>query len=220
MAEMLLINPRKRTARKARKTTHTAKRKVHARRKNPIAAIRRKRAHPMHTARKSAARRRRNPIAMRGMMGGYMGAIREALMGGAGAVAMEVVFGQVNKFLPASLQKTPGAIGAGDAVKAIMTVFIGQALNGATKGFSKKAAQASLTIQAHDIIKSFVPASLPLGYASPAMIAQGTNRVGPIRKGVNAYTGGTALLSAYNKPGAANPLLSGARSREGVSTMY
>jgi len=219
MAEMLLINPRKRTARKARKTHHVAKRKVHARRKNPIAAIRRKRAHPMHKARKTHARRRRNPIAMTGMMGGYMGAIREALMGGAGAVAMEVVFGQVNKFLPASLQKTPGAIGAGDAVKAIMTVFIGQALNGATKGFSKKAAQASLTIQAHDIIKSFVPASLPLGYASPAMITQGINRVGPIRQGMNAYTSGSTLLNAYNKPGT-TPLLSGARTREGVSAMY
>lgn len=220
MAEMLLINPRKRTARKARKTTHTAKRKVAARRKNPIAAVRRRRMNPMHKVRSTMARRRRNPIKMSGMMGGYMGAIREALMGGAGAVAMEVVFGQVEKFLPTSLKKTPGVIGAGDAVKAILTVVMGQALKGPTKGFSMKAAQASLTVQAHDLIKTFVPASLPLGYASPAMITQGTNRIGPIRKGMNAYTSsGSPLLSAYNMPGS-SPLLSGARNREGVTAFY
>ena len=217
MAEMLLINPRKRRAtRKARKVHHTAKRRHTAARKhNPIAAVRRRRAHPMGAKRRVI--RRRNPIAMGG---GYMTAIREALMGGAGALAMDVVFGQVNKFLPVSMQTNATTVGAGDAVKAVITVFVGQALNKATKGFSRKAAQASLTVQAHAILtKTIGPsiaATLPLGYASPAVITSGTNRVGPIRKGVNAYTGGTPLLSAYNKPGS-SPLLSGARSREGVS---
>ena len=209
MAEMLLINPRKRkAARKARRATPIAKRRVMARRrKNPIAAVKRR------------VMRRRNPIGM-GMAGGYMTAIREALMGGAGAVAMDLVFGQVNKFLPATLQKTAGTVGAGDAIKAVLTVFIGQALNKPTRGFSKKAAQASLTVQAHDIIRSFVPATMALGYYSPAMTAQGTNRVGPIRKGVNAYTsGGTPLLNAYQASGGATALLNGARNRENV-TMF
>lgn len=207
MAEMLLINPRKRkAARKARRAT-PAKRRV-MRRKNPIAAVKRR-----------VMRRRRNPISM-GMGGGYMTAIREALMGGAGAVAMDLVFGQVNKFLPATLQKTPGTVGTGDAIKAVLTVFIGQALNKPTRGFSKKAAQASLTVQAHDIIRSFVPATMALGYYSPAQTAQGTNRVGPIRKGVNAYTsGGTPLLNAYQASGGATALLNGARNRENV-TMF
>jgi hypothetical protein len=207
MAEMLLINPRKRkAARKARRATPIAKRRVMARRrKNPIAAVKRR------------VMRRRNPIGM-GMAGGYMTAIREALMGGAGAVAMDLVFGQVNKFLPATLQKTAGTVGAGDAIKAVLTVFIGQALNKPTRGFSKKAAQASLTVQAHDIIRSFVPATMALGYYSPAMTAQGTNRVGPIRKGVNAYTsGGTPLLNAYQASGGATALLNGARNRENVT---
>lgn len=208
MAEMLLINPRKRkAARKARRASPIAKRRVMRRRKNPIAAVKRR------------VMRRRNPINM-GMGGGYMTAIREALMGGAGAVAMDLVFGQVNKFLPATLQKTSGTIGAGDAIKAVLTVFIGQALNKPTRGFSKKAAQASLTVQAHDIIRSFVPATMALGYYSPAMTAQGTNRVGPIRKGVNAYTsGGTPLLNAYQASGGATALLNGARNRENV-TMF
>ena len=208
MAEMLLINPRKRkAARKARRANPVAKRRVMRRRKNPIHTMKRR------------VMRRRNPISM-GMGGGYMTAIREALMGGAGAVAMDLVFGQVNKFLPATLQKNPGTVGTGDAIKAVLTVFIGHALNKPTRGFSKKAAQASLTVQAHDIIRSFVPATMALGYYSPAMTAQGTNRVSPIRKGVNAYTsGGTPLLNAYQASGGATALLNGARNRENV-TMF
>ena len=211
MAEMLLINPRKRT-RKARKTA--AKRRV---RRNPIAAMtRRIRRNPVR-ALKRRVMRRRNPIGMAGMTG-YMTSIREALMGGVGAVAFDIVHGQIKRFLPAALQVTPGKVGAGDAVRAIITVFVGQALNGVTRGFSKKAAMASLTVQAHDLLKGFVPAALPLGYASPALVAQGTNRVGPIRQGVNAYTkpGSTPLLSAYTS---GSQLLNGARNREGHS-MY
>lgn len=225
MAEMLLINPRKRRAAKKARRVAPAKRRAVARRKNPIslASVRRRRKNPIAAVRRMT-RRRRNPISM-GMGGGYMTAIREALVGGAGAVGMEIIFGQVNKFLPASVQKVTGTVGAGDAVKAVLTVFIGQALNKVTKGMSKKAAQASLTVQAHDIIKTFVPATLTLGgaglgglaFASPAAIASGTNRVGPIRQGVNAYTGGTPLLSAYQKSGGSTALLNGARAREGVT---
>jgi hypothetical protein len=210
MAEMLLINPRKRT----RKTRTAAKRRV---RRNPIAAMKRVRRNPVGALKRRIMRRRRNPIGMAGMTG-YMTQIRDALMGGVGAVAFDIVHGQIKRFLPAALQVTPGKIGAGDAVRAIITVFAGQALNGVTRGFSKKAAMASLTVQAHDLLKGFVPAALPLGFATPAMVAQGTNRVGPIRQGVNAYTkpGVTPLLSAYTT---GSPLLNGARNREGHS-MY
>jgi len=219
MAEMLLINPRKRGTRKA------AKRRV-VRRKNPVTAMVRRKRNPL-----AAMRRRRNPLArMRtrarrrnpiggAMMGGYMGQIREAVMGGAGALGMDLVYGQINSFLPAALKRVPGSIGAGDAVKAVVTVALGGLLNKATRGFSAKAAKASLTIQAYDIMKSFVPSSMTIGYASPALIAQGTNRVGPIRRGMNAYTNGTPLLNAYMSPGK-TALLSGARSREGATAMY
>lgn len=213
MAEMLLINPRSRP-RKA-----PAKRRVtRARRRNPITSttpIARKR-NPIRALKRRVMRRRRNPAMLAGMTG-YMTSIREALMGGVGAVAFDIAHGQIKRFLPAALQVTPGKIGAGDAVRAIITVFVGHALNGVTRGFSKKAAMASLTVQAHDLLKGFVPAALPLGYASPAMIAQGTNRVGPIRSGMNAYTppGQTPLLSAYTS---GSQLLNGARRREGAST--
>ena len=222
MAEMLLINPRRRTAR--RKTA--AKRRTHSRvRKNPMTmttTVRRrvKRRNPMHMMRRHVTRRR-NPIGT-GMASSYLRDVREALMAGAGAVVFDIVHGQIKRFLPTSLQVTPGSIGAGDAVRAVITVVVGQALNKVTRGFSKKAAMASLTVQAHDLLKGFVPASLPLGYMSPAMIAQGTNRVGPIRgtTGMNAYMrpGPTPLLSAYTT---GTPLLNGSvQRREGVSTYY
>ena len=214
MAEMLLINPRKRRAAKKARRSPVARRRVTARRKNPIVAMKR-RSNPLSAMRRRVTRRR-NPINMG--MGSYMTQIREALMGGAGAVVMDVVFGQVNKFLPATLKTVPGQVGAGDAVKAILTVAIGQVLSKPTMGFTKKAAAASLIVQAHGIIKSFVPATLALGYASPAYVEQGTNRIGPIRKGMNAYTAtGTPLLSAYMKQGSTS-LLNGARSRENVSS--
>ncbi len=213
MAEMLLINPRKRGTRRA------AKRRV-VRRKNPVTSmVVRRRKNPL-----AAMRRRRNPLARRrnpigGMMGNYMSSIREAVIGGAGALGMDLVYGQINSFLPAALKRVPGSIGAGDAVKAVITVALGGLLSKPTRGLSDKAAKASLTIQAYDIMKSFVPSGMTIGYASPALIAQGTNRVGPIRRGMNAYTNGTPLLNAYMSPGK-TALLSGARSREGATAMY
>jgi len=220
MAEMLLINPKKRRRNPAAKR-RVVRRKNPAvtamvrRKRNPLAAMRRRR-NPL--ARMRMRTRRRNPIGG-AMMGGYMGQIREAVMGGAGALGMDLVYGQINSFLPAALKRTPGVIGAGDAVKAVVTVALGGLLNKATRGFSAKAAKASLTIQAYDIMKSFVPSTMTIGYASPALIAQGTNRVGPIRRGMNAYTNGTPLLNAYIKPGN-TALLSGARQREGATRMY
>ena len=223
MAEMLLINPRRR---KARKTTATRRdrRASTARRSNPIAAVARRvmrRRNPIGMMQRRVMRRRRNPIGMgRVGMGSVVSMVREGLMSGVGAVAFGVVHGQIQKFLPAALRVVPGKIGAGDAVKALITVVLGQALSGVTRGYSKKAAAASLTVQMHDLVKGFVPSALPLGglgYASPAGISMGTNRVGPIRRGMNAYTGGTPLLSAYTS--GSSQLLNGARSREGVTAI-
>jgi hypothetical protein len=227
MAEMLLINPRRRKA--ARKATSKRRvRRASARRRNPIAAMTRRvmrRRNPIGAMmNRRVMRRRRNPIGMGRMgMASVVGMVREGLMSGVGAVAFGIVHGQIAKFLPVALRVVPGRIGAGDAVKALITVVLGQALSGVTRGYSKKAAAASLTVQMHDLVKGFVPATLPLGgvgglgYMSPAGIAMGTNRVGPIRRGMNAYTQGTPLLSAYTSGG--TQLLNGARSREGVTAI-
>jgi len=233
MAEMLLINPRRRTRRKAKRAAPAR------RRRNPLALARvmpRRRRHSMTTV-----RRRRNPIgAMKrrvmrrrnpAMLGGYMGAIREALMDGFGAVAIDYAYHMIAKAIPGTagtmLTPNPTSVGAADAVKAVLTVVLGNALNGVTRGFSRKAAKASLTVQSYQIMKKVLPAQISsnlsgLGYMSPAVVASGGNtRIGPIRGQMGAYTapGATPLLSAYTSSGSASPLLSGsgARMREGTS---
>jgi hypothetical protein len=240
MAEMLLINPR--TRRKARKANPARRR----RRANPLALARvvhrrRRRHNPLAMVHHRRRARRRNPIgAMRrrvmrrrnpAMLGGYMGAIREALMDGFGAVAIDYAYHMIAKAIPGTagsmLTPNPTSVGAADAVKAVLTVVLGNALSGVTRGFSRKAAKASLTVQSYQIMKKVLPAQITsnlsgLGYMSPAVVASGGNtRIGPIRGQMGAYLapGATPLLSAYTASGSASPLLSGssARMREGTS---
>jgi len=235
MAEMLLINPRGR--RKARKANPARRRRRHnplalarvmprrRRRRNPIAAVRRRRHNPIGAMRRRVMRRR-NPA----MLGGYMGAIREALMDGFGAVAIDYAYHMLTNALPANTKSylQPGAsVGAADAVKAVLTVVLGNALNGVTRGFSRKAAKASLTVQSYQIMKKVLPSTISsnlsgLGYMTPAVVTSGYGtRIGPIRGQMGMYTapGATPLLSAYTASGSASPLLSGssARMREGTS---
>lgn len=232
MAEMLLINPRRRKAKRkgASPAQRAARAKfaamARARRKNPAKSVaaRRRRKNPILSAVRTRARRRSNPIRMGGMMGGYMTMIQAAFVQGAGAVAFDVAHGQIARFLPDSLKRTPGSVGVGDAVKAVITAALGKLLAKPTRGLSLKAAQGSLTVQAHGIIASMVPSTLALGYAAPGRVIQGNSRVGPnVRSGyVGAYAppGVTPMLNAYTRPGATQ-LLSGSRGsalqREGVT---
>lgn len=224
--EMLLINPRGR--RKAKKATR--------RRRNPIAgrraSMRISGARHHHRARRrnpiaSFGRRRRNPISLGGASTkSIVDMIKAAGLGGAGGILMDVVMGQLNGFLPTSFQSSKTTVGVGDAVKAVVTVALGQVLAKPTKGLSKQLAAGALTVQAYEVLSSFVPTTMTLGYASPAAIVNGSNRVGPTRagmlQGMNAYQRpGTRspLLSAYTS--GRTPLLNGRQSvqqREGIST--
>ena len=216
MAEMLLINPRRR--RKA-----TAKRRTtRARRRNPVARVMARparRRNPV-AAMKKRVMRRRNPI---GMNAGMMKLIQDAFIGGAGSIAVDLAQGQINRFLPATLQTRPGTVGLGDGVKAVLTVVLGRALNRTTRGLSMKMASGALTVQSAGIMRTLLGPTLGanLGFYTPGLVTNMNNRVGPIRNNmVGAYTpaGQTPLLSAYTKPGV-TPLLNGrgmtARAREG-----
>lgn len=216
MAKMILVNPRAR-----RKTTAKRRRRnpapavkvvtVKARRRNPIAAVRRR------------VTRRRNPINI-GFAGvNLMTSIKGALVGAGGAIAVDAAWGQVQPYLPAALQRTPGQVGAGEAVKAAATVLAGQLLKKATRGLSQKMAEGALTVQAAEILRGFVPASVTMGglaYAVPGRVVNGNARVGPIMRngGMRAYMppGQTALLNAYMRPGSTALLSSAARAREGA----
>jgi hypothetical protein len=242
MAEMLLINPRKRRARKSGRTAAqrraTAKlvamnrSRTRRRRRNPVATVA---AAPMVRRRRMAARRanpamrtyrrRRNPAMLGGRfgLGSIMRSVQDALVQGGGAVAMDLLYGQIAKFLPSTLQRTPGSIGLGDATKAVITVFLGHMLKGPTRGLSARAATGALTVQAHGIIAGLLPSTMTLGYYTPGMVTQGASRIGPNRAivgNVGRYTapGATALLNRYTAPGM-SPMLNGrsARMREGVA---
>lgn len=249
MPEMLLLNPSPR--RRRRKNPRTAaqrratarlvamnrarranpKRRKTARRRNPVAAPlapvalsaarRRRRRNPLARMTRRT-RRRRNPAMLGGgLMRGLVPMMTDALVQGGGAVAFDVIHGQLARFLPPMLQRTPGQVGVGDAVKAVGTVIVGRLLNGPTRGLSMRAAKGALTVQAYDLVRTFVPANLTMGYAGAGMVSQGVARIGPNRGAMARYTSPSArspLLNAYTAPGGATPLLSRAvpaRVREG-----
>ena len=242
MAEVLLLNPRKR--RKARRKNPSPAQmraraafgraaKARSRRANParsrarpartlppvaVNPRRRRRSNPALRTYRAASRRRSNPMGLDSLQS-LIAPMKEAAIMGAGAIGFEVGYAYINRQLPASLQASPGNVTAGSALKALITVVLGKALNRATKGLSMKAAQGSLVVQARDIVAGFLPSSLPLagrmGYASPAgRIVNMSPRVGPNRTSMGAYMppGATALLNAYMPPGI-TPLLNGTGER-------
>lgn len=242
MPEMLLLNPAKRRKgrKSARKGRSAAQKRATAkmlaanrsrRRSNPVSGANPRRAYATSARRANPARsrrRRRNPIGIGSILSGgkgYMGMVKDALISGGGAVAVDLAYGQVKGYLPASLQRTPGSPGLGDVVKAVFTIAVGKLLSKPTRGLSQKAAAGALTVQAHQLIAGFVPATMTMGYGSPARIANGQNRVGPnVRNGVQRFIapGSTPMLSSYPAPGAvASPLLNGSRQsamvREGFA---
>ena len=235
MSSMLLINPRRRRAAK-RTPAVAAKRK---RRRNPVSVVslspvrRKRRRNPVraHRARRRnpiaahRARRRRNPIggSMRSMSSGIINMLKDAMIGGAGAVAVELVMGQVNTYLPVSMQRTAGSVSVGDAVKAGITVILGKLLSKPTRGLSQKMAAGALTVQAASLVRMMIPSTMTLGngmgYAVPAQLVNANLRVGPNRQRMSQYvSGNTPLLNQYVT--GANPLLNGApgsaRMREGI----
>lgn len=222
MAEMLLINPRRRrkSGAKKRRTNPTpaqrrararfaamargraaSARRAPARASNPVGGRRRRRrSNPVVAYR----RRRRNPIG--GVStSGILNMLRDAAVQGAGAVALDIGVGYVTRMLPASMQPTAGQIGVGTVVKAALTAALGQMLSGPTRGLSRKAATGSLAVQMYNIAAGFVPASIHvghIGYASPAgRIVNMSQRVNPNRVGMLAPPGATQLLNGFTAPG-------------------
>lgn len=227
MAEVLLINPRRRRKAKkakARRVRSTAKRASYKRKRNPLSMRKVRRVNPI----RKMGRRRRNPIKLGGLFSGVVPMVKDAVVGAAGSVAIDFAHAKVNPMLPAMLQTAPGKVGAGDAVKAVMTVAIGKLLSRFTRGMSVKAAQGALTVQMDRIVRTVLPTTISAqlsAYNVPAAVVMGTNRIGPNRMatGFNAYArpgGATPLLSAYARPGSPTPLLSSARrlSREAAAT--
>jgi len=170
-----------------------------------------RRSNPIAMRRRVMRRRRPNPLG--GAM--LMAAVRQAFIGGAGAVAVDFAYGFLMRQFPTMtyLQTVPGKVGAGDAIKAIATVALGHFLAGPTRGLSRRMAEGALTVQSANIMKGLLPASITsqMGYFVPGMV---TNYAPTLNSnvGMGAYTRGSPLLSAYQRPNGATPLLSATRS--------
>jgi hypothetical protein len=202
--QLLLINPRRRKARKARKSSHRR-----ARRHNPVRALRhrarkhhaRRRNNPIHRARR-AYRRRRNPLSLRSMGGGIMGQATGALMGAGGALLNDLLMSYVP--LPAMLKTGPGAI-LTKAAGAFAVGYLAKFAVGAHRG--AQLTEGALTVLAYQVVKPMVQTVLPglagseiegLGYYSPGMILQ--DSLSPL-KDLNAGTPLQAYISGLGDVG-------------------
>lgn len=250
MSQVLLINPRKRGRKtaKRRKAPSAAQRanwarfaamarrkSAESRARNPIKVHKRRRVarrrNPIMASARRRSTRRRNPIG-RSMGGGlmnfrsYIAPIKDAAVMGAGAVAVDVAFGYINRYLPMSMQVMPGTVGAGDAVKAVLTVALGKLLSGPTRGLSQKAAMGSLVVQMRDITMKVLPPSVTgqVGFYNAGRVVNRSTRVtgntradaagqGHVAGGIGQYVSGQSPLlgspGLRMYTGAQTPLLSG-----------
>jgi hypothetical protein len=214
MANMLLLNPRERRA--STKTRRKTRRAKARRRSNPFSLatvkrnVRRRSRRRVNTVR---ARRRRNPIRMRGILSGLVPMLQDAAVGAVGAVGVNMVWARVNSALPAAIQDSTYA---GQAVKAVATVALGQMLGPVTRNWSRKMAAGALTVQAFGIVSALMNRTsntAGLGYGVPGNVVPFSARVNPIPR-MSAYTrGGSPLLNAY-VPGTRQLLRSGMSARE------
>lgn len=208
--QLLLINPRRRR-RHAKHATNPRKRRHVARKMNPRRRRRRnvivpttpfyamnprrrrraRRHNPMHHARRHVFRRRhRNPLSLNSMMALF----RDSAIQAAGGLAFDYAYSYVNNMLPASMKRTPGAIGVGDAVKVAVVAAAGLALDRPTRGFAYRAALGSLQNEFRQMIVGVLPATISqnLAFYTPSPVIRGQVRTGPNR---GRLVTGSPLLS-------------------------
>lgn len=172
MAELMLVNPRRRKRR-------TAKRKT-VKRKSPTKYRKR-------SAAKRKRARRRNPSA-RGIVGSQL---MPAATNAMGALALDVLW----SYLPVPMNIKTGPFK--HVAKGIGAIAIGMlAGNIINKRTARAMSQGALTVVMHDAMREVTQQMLPnvpLSYYSPGMPAG----VGEYTQGLGAYTSGGSSASPY-----------------------
>lgn len=235
MSQLLLLgNPRKR-ARKGRKARSPAQRAATAR---MLAANRSKRAGPARKrrsrrrasvvsaaparrSRRSAAkvgrRSRRRSSSLRGLMSGSgsgaLSMVKSGAIGGAGAVANDILFGLAGKVLPAGWVSPQNADGSTNymafAAKAGTAIALGMFGKKVMPGaLAAKMADGALTVLAYQLMRPMVPTSIMngLGYYNPAptmaprrlnaYVNTGRPQLSGVGAYVNAQPNATAMQGA------------------------
>lgn len=167
MAEILLVNPRKRRKRRknpvrrmsAKQRRYFGKR----RRRNPARGLRAKpvaTANPRRRRRRSVARvvsrRRRNPT-LRGVTGRILPTVQSGFVGALGGLGLDVLTGFALPKLPAAVQTGLGKT----AFKILSAVLVGYLGGMVRRGWGTQLANGAMTIVLHDALKEQVAANFP-----------------------------------------------------------
>lgn len=212
MSELLLVgNPARRKSRKPRSAAQRAatRRMVAANRarRNPAkrrAAPRKAAitiaANPRRRRRSVSARRtrrvRRNPIGG-GSMRGITAALKNAGMGAAGALGVDVAYGFAASYLPESVQSPTDATGGTNfayflakGAAAVALGMLAKKIVGASK--AAQFVEGSLTVTLHDAAKQMIGSTVTLGRVrNPARLA-----------GVGMYPGASNVMALPRNSGA------------------
>lgn len=184
MATLWAVNPRRRRRKmsaKQRKYFGGGKRKRRSangrrhRRNAAVAAVATPVIRRRRRGKRVVSRRRRRSGGMRGMrMSGALGMLKQAAVGGAGAIAVDMAMGQVARFLPASLATPVDSSGQPQygyfAAKAALAIALG------TYGtrlpvvgrYAPTMGMGALTVLAYQFLRPMAAQVMALGYFNPA----------------------------------------------------
>jgi hypothetical protein len=152
-------------------------------------------------------------------VGSGLSLLKAGVVGGAGAVLVDIGMGQVRSFLPASMATPADANGQPQygyfAAKALLSLALG------TYGrrlpvigkYAADMAVGGLTVMAYQFIRPMVPASLSLGYFNPAP----TQR--PMLRGVGKYVSGAGAYQSVPVRSAVASPTRGARAAGTVTAL-
>lgn len=191
MPELLLLqgNPKKRRSRKHRSAAQKAATRrlvsLNRARRNPSKRKTRRKAAssaaPFAVTRRRARRSRRSST--RSVSRQSFGSIKTAAMpmlkngaiGGAGAVVIDVGMGYLANVLPASMTSKLNADGSTNFMyygsKALLAIAVGVFGKRIIPGHAAaKMGEGSLTVMSYELLRGFMPASIPMGYVAPARV--------------------------------------------------
>lgn len=229
MSQLLLINPRRRRrhAKKRRARSHRRMSAKQLKYFGPRKARRRTITVPTfsnpkrrrRSARRASARRsyRRFSGAVRASLPGVLQTVKAGFIGGAGAIAVDALYAQAGRVLPASVMSRYNADGSLNltyyGAKAAVAIGAGVALQRfapGMKGWASQAIAGSMTVMAYEVLRTYMPASVPLGYFNPAMVTESGNVTS-----MGKYLSQRPALNGLGRVGRVGRYLTGAGAQGG-----
>jgi len=223
MSQLLLLGNPRRKSRKAsakRRKPRTAAQKAATRRMlaarfghNPKPAAPARRRSRRKASPAVSRRRSRRSSAMgsvRSFGTGMMPMLKAGVIGGAGGVANDVLFGFASRVLPASMTTPIAADGgtnftyfAAKAATAVALGTLGRRLP-VVGPYASRMGEGALAILAYQLIRPMVPAAVPLGSYNPAPL-MAPRRMGayvnrPQLNGMGAYVPSNVMRMPAKRP--------------------